>query len=307
MNKLLVSAPPHIFSKNTTTTVMLDVCITLIPAFATSILFFGISSLFITIACVVSAVLFEYLTQKLMKREPTINDFSAIVTGLLLAFSLPPSTPIWVCVIGSFFAIVIVKQIFGGIGNNFANPAATARIFLLVSFPTFMATWTEPFAYKYGVDTIASATPLNDINAANTLDLFLGNVSGSIGEVSAIALLIGGVYLVLRRVINPLVPITYLASIFIFTLLFGDNPVNHIFAGSVMIAAIFMITDYSSTPTTLRGRIIFAVGCALITALIRVFGSYPEGVSFAILFMNLITPLLNRATRIRPLGTQEVK
>lgn len=307
MNKLLVSAPPHIFSKNTTTTVMLDVCIALIPAFATSILFFGISSLFITIACVVSAVLFEYLTQKLMKREPTINDFSAIVTGLLLAFSLPPSTPIWVCVIGSFFAIVIVKQIFGGIGNNFANPAATARIFLLVSFPTFMATWTEPFAYKYGVDTIASATPLNDINAANTLDLFLGNVSGSIGEVSAIALLIGGVYLVLRRVINPLVPITYLASIFIFTLLFGDNPVNHIFAGSVMIAAIFMITDYSSTPTTLRGRIIFAVGCALITALIRVFGSYPEGVSFAILFMNLITPLLNRATRIRPLGTQEVK
>lgn len=302
MNKLIVSPSPHILSKNSTSNIMFDVILALIPAFFVSIVFFGPRALLVTLTCVVSCVAFEYLARKIMKRSNTISDFSAVVTGLLLAFNLPPAIPIWVAVIGSFVAIVVAKQLFGGIGQNFANPALVGRIILVVSYGTYMTTWTQPFAYKHGVDAVASATPLVDINSANTLDLFIGNVGGCIGEVSAIALIIGGIYLVIRKVINPLVPLTFIGTVFLFTWALGDNPVNHIFAGGLMLGAIFMATDYASTPATIKGKIIFAIGCGVITTVIRVFGSYPEGVSFAILFMNLLTPLIDRCTKTKPFG-----
>lgn len=298
MNKLIVSPSPHIFSKNSTTNIMFDVLLALFPALVVAIFSFGYHAIIVTLVCVVSCVGFEYLSRRVMKRDNTISDLSAVVTGVLLAFNLPPAIPIWVCIIGSFFAIVIVKQMFGGIGQNFANPAITARIILFVSFPTYMSTWSQPFSG--GVDTIASATPLVDIGSANTVDLFLGSVSGSLGEVSALALIVGGIYLSFRHIINPMVPLTFIGTTFIFTLLMGENPLNHIFAGGLMLGAIFMATDYSTTPSTLKGRLIFAFGCGLITGAIRVFGSYPEGVSFAILFMNLLTPLVDRATKTMP-------
>lgn len=302
MNKLVVSPSPHILSSNSTSNIMFDVILALFPALFASIVYFGPRALILTLVCVVSCVVFEFLTRKVMKRDNTISDFSAAVTGILLAFNLPPAIPLWIAVIGSFFAIVIVKQLFGGIGQNFANPAIAGRIILFVSFSTYMTTWAQPFGYRHAIDSIASATPLIDINNVNTLDLFLGNVPGCIGEVSALALIIGGIYLVIRKVINPIVPLTYISTIFVFTWVLGENPVNHIFAGGLMLGAIFMATDYSTTPSTIKGKIIFALGCGIITTLIRVFGSYPEGVSFAILFMNLITPLIDRCTKTKPFG-----
>lgn len=303
MNKLIVSPSPHIVSKNTTQNIMFDVVLALFPALFASIVYFGSRALIITLVCIVSCVVFEYLTRKIMKKDNTIKDFSAVVTGILLAFNLPATIPIWVCILGSFFAIVIVKQLFGGIGQNFANPALTARIFLFVSFSNYMTNYPKSFWYKESVDAVASATPLANIDSAYTMDLFLGNVGGCLGEVSALALLIGGIYLVIRKVINPLVPLTYIGTVFILTGTFGQNPLNHILAGGLMLGAIFMATDYATTPATLKGKLIFAFGCGLITALIRVFGSYPEGVSFAILIMNLITPLIDRCTKTKPFGT----
>lgn len=300
MNKLIVSPSPHMLSGNTTSNIMFDVVIALFPALLVSIFSFGYRALIVTLVCVLSAVLFEFLTRKLMRRKNTIGDFSAVVTGVLLAFNLPPAIPLWICIIGSFFAIVVVKQLFGGIGHNFANPAITARIILFVSFPTQMVTWSMPFTGN--IDTVASATPLVSIDNANTLDLFLGNVSGCLGEVSALALIVGGIYLVIRKVIHPGVPLAFIGTVFLFTLALGENPLNHIFAGGLMLGAIFMATDYSTTPQTLKGRLIFAVGCGVITVLIRIFGSYPEGVSFAILFMNLLTPLVDRVTKSTPFG-----
>lgn len=302
MNKLVVSPSPHILSSNTTSNIMFDVILALFPALFASIVYFGPRALVVTLVCVVSSVVFEFLTRKVMKKVNTISDFSAVVTGILLAFNLPPAIPLWVAVIGSFFAIVVVKQLFGGIGQNFANPAIVGRIILFVSFSTYMTTWAQPFGYRHAVDSVASATPLVDINSANTLDLFLGNVPGCIGEVSALALIIGGIYLVFRKVINPIVPLTYIGTVFVFTWILGENPVNHILAGGLMLGAIFMATDYATTPATFKGKIIFALGCGVITTLIRVFGSYPEGVSFAILFMNLLTPLIDRCTNVKPFG-----
>lgn len=306
VNKLIVSPSPHILSNNTTSRIMYDVLLALMPALFVSVVYFGIRTIWISLICIVSSVVFEYLIRKLMKRPNTISDCSAAVTGLLLAFNLPPTIPIWIAIIGCFFAIVIVKQLFGGIGQNFANPAITARIVLFVSFSTYMTSWSQPFGYDNilsNIDAVASATPLADINSASTINLFLGNIGGCIGEVSALALIIGGIYLTIRKVINPLVPITYIATVFVLAFAFGDNPVNHIFAGGLMLGAIFMATDYSSTPATIKGKLIFAFGCGVITIVIRIFGSYPEGVSFAILFMNLLTPLIDRITQTRPFGS----
>ncbi|MEG2814082.1 MAG: RnfABCDGE type electron transport complex subunit D [Oscillospiraceae bacterium] len=302
MKKLIVSPSPHIRSGNTTSNIMFDVILALFPALFVSMVFFGMRALIVTLVCVISCVGFEYLSRKIMKKTNTISDLSAVVTGMLFAFNLPPAIPIWIAVLGCFFAIVIVKQLFGGIGQNFANPAITARIIIFVSFSKYMTTWTQPFAYRYNVDAVASATPLVDINSANTLDLFLGNVSGCIGEVSALALIIGGIYLTIRKVINPIIPIAFIATVFFGTWALGQNPINEIFAGGLMLGAIFMATDYTTTPTTLKGRIIFAIGCGVITTVIRIFGSYDEGVSFAILFMNLISPLIDRVTRTKPFG-----
>lgn len=307
MSKLIVSPSPHILSRNSTANIMYDVVIALIPALFVSVVFFGFRTLLVTAVSVLSCVLFEYLIRKLMKRPNTIGDFSAVVTGILLAFNLPPSIPIWIVVLGAFFAIVIVKQLFGGIGQNFANPAIAARIMLFMSFGTYMTTWTNPFAYRGGVDAVASATPLMEINSAHTLDLFLGNVPGCIGEVSALALLVGGIYLVIRKVINPVVPLAFIGTVFLITWIAGDNPVNQIFAGGLMLGAIFMATDYATTPASFWGKVIFAVGCGVITAVIRLFGSYPEGVSFSILLMNLLTPLIDRITFVKPFGVGGAK
>ncbi len=308
MRKLVVSPSPHLRSMSSTTNIMFDVIIALFPALFVSIIYFGWRALLVTAVCAASCVLFEYLIRRVMKRDNTVSDLSAVVTGMLLAFNLPPEIPLWVAVIGCFFAIVIVKQLFGGIGQNFANPAISARIMLFISFPVYMTTWTQPFAYRLsGVDGVAGATPLRAINEANTLDLFLGNVPGCIGEVSAVALLIGGVYLAVRGVIHPLPPLAFIGTVFVFSWILGDNPVNHILAGGLMLGAIFMATDYATTPATLWGKLVFAVGCGIVTTLIRVFGSYPEGVSFSILLMNLLTPLIDRITMTRPFGTKGVK
>lgn len=303
MKKLIVSPSPHLLSGNSTSNIMFDMIVALFPALLVGIYVFGPRALIVTCVCVATCMLSEFLIRKLMRRSNTISDFSAIVTGILLASNLPPQIPLWVAVIGSVFAIVVVKQLFGGIGQNFANPAIAARIFLVVSFGTYMTSWTEPFAYRYGLDATASATPLTDLANTKTLDLLLGNTSGCIGEISALALLIGGIYLVIRRVINPLVPFTFIGTVFVFTWVLGEDPVKQILAGGLMLGAIFMATDYSTTPATLKGKIIFAFGCGVITTLIRVFGSYPEGVSFAILLMNLITPLIDRITATKPVGT----
>lgn len=302
MSKLIVSPSPHMLSNNSTSNIMFDVILALFPALFVSVVFFGPSALYVTLTCIASCVAFEYLSRKIMKRSNTISDYSAVVTGMLLAFNLPPSIPLWVAVIGSFVAIVVVKQLFGGIGQNFANPAIVGRIILFVSYGTYMTTWTQPFAYLHDVDTVATATPLMDINYADTFDLFIGNVPGCIGEISAAALILGGIYLVIKKVINPVVPLVFIGTVFVMTWIFGENPLNNILSGGLMLGAIFMATDYSTTPATIRGKIIFAIGCGVITASIRLFGSYPEGVSFAILFMNLLTPLIDRATKTRPFG-----
>lgn len=302
MNKLTVSPSPHILSNNSTSNIMFDVIIALFPALFLSIIYFGPRALIVTLVCIASSILFEWLVRKIMKKSNTIPDLSAVVTGILLAFNLPPAIPLWVAVIGSFFAIVIVKQLFGGIGQNFANPAIAARVFLLVSFGGYMTTWTQPFAYRHAVDATATATPLVNIDAASTFDLFIGNVPGCLGEVSAIALIVGGIYLVIRKVINPVTPLVFVGTVFVFTWILGENPVNQILAGGLMLGAIFMATDYATTPVTMKGKIIFALGCGIITTVIRVFGSYPEGVSFAILLMNLLTPLIDKITMVKPFG-----
>ena len=312
MYKLAVSPSPHIKSPRTTTGVMLDVIIALMPALIAANIIFGLRALLVTVVCVLSCVVFEYLARKLMKRENTIRDLSAIVTGLLLAFNLPVTIPLWMAVIGSFVAIVIVKQLFGGLGQNFANPAITARIVLLVSFTGQMTTWAEPFYYQnMAADIATTATPLNSIASGqglpSLLDMFLGVRGGCMGETCILALLLGGIYLIVRRVITPTLPFCYLGSIAVFSILFGVDPLYELMAGGAMIAAFFMITDYSTSPVTELGKVIFAIGAGLITMVIRVYGSYPEGASFAVLLMNILTPYIEKATRIKPLGGKKMR
>ncbi len=307
MEKFIVTPSPHILKNHSTATIMRDVIIALLPAFAASVIFFGPRAVLVVLCCVVSCVVFEFLSRKVMKRSNTISDLSAVVTGMLLAFNLPVTIPLWVAVIGSFAAIVVVKQMFGGIGQNFANPAITGRIVLFISFAAHMTNWMPPFYYLDSVDAVTMATPLTDLAGADTLSLFLGNVPGCLGETSALALLLGGIYLVVRKVISPVIPVTYLGTVFLLSFAFGVDPVKEIFAGGVMLGAIFMATDYSTSPITRKGKLIFAFGCGLITILIRVFGNYPEGTSFAILFMNVLTPLIDRFTASKPFGLEKEK
>lgn len=299
---LVVSPSPHIMDNINTTRIMLDVLIALIPAFIMSGLIFGSRAILLTIVCVASCVLFEAGFQYLIKKDITINDLSSVVTGVLLGFNLPSSLPFWMAIIGSFTAIVIVKQLFGGIGQNFANPAITARIVLLVSFTTPMTSWPLPKQLLGMTDAVTGATPLGVLKMGtgtlpSNMDLFLGFVGGSLGETSAIALLIGGIYLLWRKVIEPWIPLAFIGTVFIFALLAGQDPVFHILAGGVMLGAFFMATDYTTSPITAKGKIIFGVGCGLITMVIRLFGSYPEGVSYSILLMNILTPQIDMLTR----------
>ena len=304
---MIVNVSPHIHAKDNTQTIMRDVLIALCPAVIASIAIFGIRSLLVEVICVACCVFFEWLFEKLCHRPSTIADLSAAVTGLILAMNLPVSIPIWMCVVGSAVAIVVVKQLFGGIGHNFANPAMTARIVMFLAFSSAMATWT-PANF---VDTVSTATPLVGLknNLALNSDysigrLFLGTVGGCLGETSALALLIGGIYLICRKVITWHTPVAFLCTVFVLALLRGGATfaVSEIFAGGLFLGAIFMATDYATTPSTSSGRVVFGIGCGLITCVIRFFGNYPEGVSFSILLMNIMTPYISKWCASKPLG-----
>lgn len=303
MQKMNISPSPHITSSENTSGIMLDVIFALLPATVCGIYFFGFHALLIIAVSVASAVVSEYIWCRAIKKEPSLRDLSAIVTGLLLALNLPPTLPLWMAAVGSAIAIIVVKQMFGGIGHNFANPAITARIVLMVSFPTAMTTFVDPFA---AVDTVSTATPLSGSQevATDIAGLFFGNYPGCIGETSAILLLAGGAYLVLRRVITPHIPLAFMASAAVLALILGDDPIRTLLSGGLMIGAIFMATDYVTSPPNRLGKIIFGIGCGLITVIIRHFGNLPEGVSFSILIMNILTPHITRLTTPKPFGME---
>ena len=308
MSSFSVTATPHVRSKDTVQSVMRDVLIALAPAAVMGIVFFGMRALAIMVISVVSAMFFEFLFQKGMKRAVTVSDLSAAVTGLLLAMNMPVSAPLWMPIVGSAFAIVIAKQFFGGLGKNFINPALAGRAFLLASYPTEMTTWVTP-----GADAISSATPLASLKAgeliptsADTMQAFLGQIGGCIGETCVIALLIGFAYLLIRKVISWRIPVVYVATVFILFAIIGRPqgrfPVYEIFTGGLMLGAIFMATDYVSSPISAKGQIIYAIGCGALTFLIRRFGGYPEGVSYSILIMNLTVPLIDRGMKTKIFG-----
>lgn len=309
--KLVVSSSPHIRSPRDTRAIMLDVIIALVPALIASVIFFGWKALLVTAVSVVACAVFESAYRRLLKKPDTVGDLSAIVTGMLLAFTLPPTAPWWVAVIGALFAIVLVKQLFGGIGKNFLNPALAGRAFLLASYAVIMTSWKAPaFA---NVDAATYATPLASLHAGVLSDvslgaMFLGNVGGCIGEVSALALLLGGAWLVYRKVITVRIPAAFIGTVAVLTLIFsrGNNHfmwmLQNLFSGGLLLGAIFMATDYCTSPVTPKGQIIYGIGCGLITVLIRYFGSFPEGVSYAILIMNLTVWMLDKATAPRRFG-----
>lgn len=320
---MIVSSSPHLRSRDTVPGIMLDVIIALVPALVASVILFGFRALLLTAVCVLSCVGSEYLSRRLMKRENTLSDLSAVVTGILLAFNLPVSLPLWMAVIGSVTAIVVVKQFFGGIGQNFVNPALTGRIVLMMSFPSQMSAWTQPLSSK--AQAVTSATPMaslgqvvqqgvsgDTLEAANLPTLFemlIGQRQGSLGEVCAAALLLGFLYLLVRRVISPVIPLVYIGTVAF--LMFAAGGFNYTFAayqvlgGGLLLGAIFMATDYTTSPISRKGKIIYAVGCGLLTTVIRLFGSLPEGVSFSIIIMNILVPHIERITTPKPFGTEK--
>lgn len=302
MANFVVSGTPHVRSKESIQSIMRDVIIALVPATAAGIYYFGLKALILIVAAIISAVFFEWLYEKITRKPVTINDLSAVVTGLLLAMNLPASAPVWVAIVGSAFAIIFAKQLFGGLGQNFINPALAGRAFLLASYPTEMTTWVVPNGLA--ADAATYATPLAQLKNG-TLDaslgqLVMGQVGGTIGETCAIALIIGGIYLLYKHVISWKIPVIYIATVFILFAVIGRHgmrmPLQEIFAGGVMLGGIFMATDYASSPVTPKGQVIFAVGAGLLTYLIRTFGGYPEGVSYSILIMNCCVPLIERFT-----------
>lgn len=301
---LVVTSSPHIKSKVTTQKIMRDVIIALSPAVAASVWLFGPVTLLATAVSVASCVFFEWGSQKVFKRQSAIYDLSAVVTGILLAMNLPSTAPLWVYPIGALFAIVFVKQLFGGIGQNFANPAIVGRIILVLSFTGLLSNYATPFAwYDKSLDAVTSATPLVKGAVLPSLtDMLLGIRAGAMGETCALALILGGLYLVVRGVISPVIPLSFIGSEMLLAWAFGADPLYSLLSGGLLLGAIFMATDYSTTPSTFVGKLIFGVGCGLITAVIRSFGSAPEGVSYSILLMNIVTPLLDRHIRQKPFG-----
>ncbi len=304
MSELSVSVSPHIRAADDTHTIMRDVLIALLPALVASVLIFGTRSLAVIAVCVASAVISEWIYEKILKKPSTISDLSAAVTGVLLACNLPVGIPLWQAVFGAAVAIIVVKQLFGGLGQNFANPAITARIVMLLAFSGTMTKWSFP-------DAVSTATPLvilkgeSDAALPSLLNLFLGVRGGCLGETSALALIIGAAYLLCRRVISWHTPVAFIGTVFLLTALLGKEPVYQLLSGGLLLGAFFMATDYSTTPSTNKGRVLFGIGCGLITVLIRVWGNYPEGVSFSILLMNIITPHIDRLCRTKPLGGVE--
>ena len=311
MNKLFVESSPHIRSAWTTQKIMLNVIIALCPALIMSTYIFGIKALLLTVICCTCCVLLEFLFNKITKREDTISDLSAVVTGMLLAFNLPVDLPIYMAIIGCFVAIVIVKCLFGGIGQNFANPAITARIVLMMSFAGAMTKWTAPFAWRDGVDATVSATPLAAETLPSMTDMFFGFRAGCLGETCIAALLLGGLYLMFMGLIRPATPLCFIGTVAVLSFLYGGCDVNfmlyQLMSGGLILGAFFMATDYATTPLTTKGKIVFGVCCGLITFAIRQFASMPEGVSFSILVMNCLTPLIDRFTAPRALGAIKPK
>jgi len=292
---------PHIRNKKSTQTVMLDVVIALLPALIASVYFFGARALLLTLVTVTACVLSEFVMQKLLKKPVRVRDLSAVVTGMLLAFNLPVEFPLWIAIVGGIFAIVIVKELFGGIGQNFMNPALAARVFMLVTWPAQMGTFTY--------DGVAGATPLGG-RPASLVDLFIGNIPGTIGEVSKIALLIGLAYLLFKHVINLRMPLAYMITCAVlFYILKYDfvDTLSQLLSGGIIFAAVFMVTDYSSSPMSPVGQIVYAVGAGILTVVIRLFGGYPEGVSFAIIIMNVFVPLIDKLIRPRVFGVKEAQ
>ena len=320
MNKLLISPSPHVHSGDSIEKNMYGVLVALLPAFICSVLFFGMGALVVTLTSVIACLVFEYLIQKLLlKQQPTIFDGAALITGVLLAFNVPSNLPVWIIIIGALVAIGIGKMSFGGLGCNIFNPALVGRVFLLISFPVQMTTWPVASGLNTPyLDAQTGATPLalmkealksgqsvSDVMTSGAIgsyrDLFLGNMGGSLGEIAAIALLIGFVYMLFRKIITWHIPVTIFATVFVFAGIlhlcnpeqFAD-PVFHLLTGGMMLGAIFMATDYVTSPMSNKGMVIYGIGIGVITIVIRVFGAYPEGMSFAILIMNAFTPLLNR-------------
>ncbi|MBQ2996654.1 MAG: RnfABCDGE type electron transport complex subunit D [Oscillibacter sp.] len=300
---LKISAAPHIHSGASSNRIMLDVVIALLPATAAAVVIFGMKSLVVLLSCVLTAVIGEAVFNIVCKKKQTIGDFSAVVTGLLLALNLSTNVPAWQCVVGTLFAIICVKCVFGGLGHNFANPAITGRVFMLVAFSA-VAGGANPTI----VDIVTTATPLEQLAKGESLelmDLFLGLHGGAIGETCILALLVGFAYLLVRKVITWHTPVVFIATVFVLYLVFtGDvnMALSQILSGGLFIGAIFMATDYVTTPITVRGRVVFALGCGVITFIIRYFCAYPEGVSFSILIMNILTPFIEKLTAKEPLG-----
>ena len=314
-NHLIVSSAPHIANPVDTANIMKNVVIALMPALAVAVYVFGVQALILTATCVASCVIFEGLTRKILDRPQTIGDYSAVVTGVILSYNLPAGLPLWMAVIGSFVAIVVVKQLFGGLGQNFVNPAIVGRIVLFTSFATPMTTWpltnrmsdvlwnADAAAAAGTVDAVTGATPLalfaNAKDVPSNMDMFLGTINGSMGEISAAALLLGGLYLVFKKIIEPTIPVAFIGTVAVMALMMGFDPVFHICAGGVMLGAIFMATDYVTSPITTKGKIVFGIGCGFLTMVIRVSASYPEGVSFALLLMNILTPHIDKWTKVK--------
>ena len=314
-NKLVVSHSPHVKSANDTHTVMLDVIIALMPLLIAGTIIMGYRAAILSIVCVAASVFFEWGWQKLLKKPVTICDLSAAVTGLILALNLPVTLPFWMAIVGCFFAIVIVKQFFGGLGHNFMNPALAGRAFLLTSWAMEMTTWIKPFekiSLFSNADVVSSATPLAILKEGSGtlpsyIDLFVGNVGGCIGEVSALAILIGAGYLLTKRVIEIKVPLIYIATVFVLSYFVGRDGIYQILSGGLLFGAFFMATDYVTTPYTKLGKIIFGFGCGFLTFVIRNWGGYPEGVSYSILLMNVLTPLIDRYTVPKTFGEKGEK
>ena len=311
---LMVSSSPHTKSKQTTRSIMLDVIIALIPALLVATYFYGLSVLILTLVSVISCVGFEWIWEKGFNRTLTIKDLSAVVTGILLAYNVPANAPMYVVIIGAFVAIILAKQVFGGIGQNFINPALAARAFLLAGYSTAMRTFNVPTPGQLfaSVDAVTSATPLELMQNGliqelpSLTDALVGNIGGCIGEASALALLLGGLYLIAKRIITWHIPVCYIGTVFVLTfLLNGFNLYESfysLFLGGLILGAFFMATDYTTTPMTLKGQIIFAVGAGVLTTLIRLFGGYPEGVSYSILIMNLVVPLIDKYVKTHRFG-----
>lgn len=333
-DNLMVSSSPHIRSKETVSSVMRDVVIALAPAAVMGIIFFGLSAAIMIAVAVISAMVWETIYNKIAKKPNTVKDFSAVITGLLLALNMPalsisehPAAMIVLPVIGTGFAIIIAKQLFGGLGQNFINPALAGRAFLVASYPTLMTgSIFHPTNYLSGIDAATYATPLSSMKAgtgygADLIHGLIGNTGGTIGETCAIALIIGGVYLIVKKVISWRIPVIYIATVLVFTYILKfcgvEGAVNRdfteLFYGGLMLGAFFMATDYASSPVTPTGQLIMGFGCGFITVLIRVFGGYPEGVSYSILLMNLCVPLIDRWTSpkkfgyVKPVKVKEVK